>query len=185
MSTAARVTAPSAATASTRPRRCGVAAAEAASGRHRGDRRLRGEFGLDQCGHAGREGDADVRFGKAEEAAVGAHHPKVVRQGQHCPGAEGVADHRGCGGDGQGEHPGQHALHAPDVPLRLVAVGRQPIQIQTIGVELAAARGDQTLRAGADDFIEAGVKLIEKAWRETVFVVAKVKDRRSCLRRSG
>src|SRR5205807_8374001 len=68
----------------------GVVATEAASGRHRGHCRGWGEFGLDQCGHARREGDADVHFGKAEVAAVSAHYPKVVRQRQHCSCAERV-----------------------------------------------------------------------------------------------
>src|SRR6202000_3537383 len=43
-----------------------VIAAEAASGRHRSNRCRWGELGLDQCGHSGGEGDAEVPLGEAE-----------------------------------------------------------------------------------------------------------------------
>jgi hypothetical protein len=41
---------------------------------------------------------------------------------------------------------------------------------------LPPPRGDQALRAGADDRIEVSVNLVEKPRRETVFVGAEVKD---------
>ena len=50
-------------------------------------------------------------------------------------------------------YPGQHALHASDIPMRLLPVRCQPIQIQTIGVELGAAGGNQASGAGADELI--------------------------------
>jgi hypothetical protein len=61
--------------------------------------------------------------------------------------------------------------------MRLLPVRCQPIQIQTIGVELGAAGGNQASGAGVDELIYVCVNLVEKLRRETVFVVAKVEDR--------
>jgi len=89
------------------PDRLGLRPAEPPAGGHGGHRGLRGQFGLDQRRHAGRERDADVDFREAEVAAVYPHHPKVVRQRQHRGRAEAVAaDGRG-GGHRQCQHPGQ------------------------------------------------------------------------------
>ena len=110
-------------------------------------------------------------------AAVSAHHPEVVRQGQHCPGAECVADHSGCGGDGQGEYPGQHALDASDIPLGLLPVGRQPIQIQAVGVELPGRGSHQgAVSLCAVDLIEGGVDLGDPVGVKAVLAIPEVED---------
>ena len=133
---------------------------------------MRSKFGLDQRSHARREWDVDVHLGEAEVAAVGTHHPKIVRQGQHCPGTESVADERCRGGNGQREHAGQESLDPADVPLGLITVGHQPVQIQAVGVELAGRRRHQAVGTARDDLVEPGLDFVEKVWREPVFIVA-------------
>ena len=106
-------------------------------------------------------------------------------QRQHRGRAEAVAADRRGGGHRQRQHPGQQRLHAPDIPLGLVAVGRQPVEVKPVGVELAGRHGDQPCRAQRYRIVEVRVELVEKLWRETVFVVAEVQQGDGVLETEG
>src|ERR1700756_3347753 len=55
-------------------------------------------------------------------------------------------------------------------------MGGEPVQIQSVRIELAARGGDQALRAHGLEFVELSVDGVEKLWREAVFVLAEVDD---------
>src|SRR5690606_35707796 len=69
----------------------GLRAAEPVAGGHGGHRGLGAEFGLDECGHTGGEGNIDIDLGETVVAAVVAHDAVIVGDGQHGAGAERVA----------------------------------------------------------------------------------------------
>lgn len=102
--------------------RDGGRAAIAVAGCHGRDRRLRSDLGLDEAGHPRRERNVDIDLGEAQEPAVGAHHPVVVGDGEHRPGAESMAVDRGHCRQSEGEDASEQGVHAPDVPVGAIAV---------------------------------------------------------------
>src|SRR5690606_25622638 len=113
-------------------------------------------------------------FGEAEIAALGAHHAVVVGDGQHRPGAEGVAVEGGGGRHRQGQHAPEQGVHGFDVFGGAVTVGGEPVQVEAVGVELAGRGGDQGGRAVGDDGVEVGVDLGEQVGGEAVLAGAEV-----------
>jgi hypothetical protein len=99
-----------------------------------------------------------------------------VRQRQHRGRAEGMTADGGGGGYRQRQNPGEQRLHASDVPLGRLAVCGQPVQVEAVGIELAARYRHQPVRTKGDRFVEVCFELIEKLWRETVLVVAKMQQ---------
>jgi hypothetical protein len=72
--------------------------------------------------HARGERDAEVDLGKAEVAAIAAHHGEVVGQRQHRPCRERVALHRGDDRCGKREHAGQQRMHVTQIRFGIVRV---------------------------------------------------------------
>ncbi len=140
-------------------------------------RGLRSQPGLDESGHAGSEGDVDVRLGQAPVPTVGTHDAEVVGEGEHRPGGERVSLQSRHRDDRQRQHPREQLVDGDDVVPVLFGVGEQPVQVEPVGVELAGGCGDQGAGAfGLLHLIERGADRGEPVGVEAVLSVSEVED---------
>ena len=105
-----------------------------------------GELRLNQRRHAVRERDPDVDLGQAEEAPVLPHHPPVAGERQHPAAGEGMTVDRRHGRGREPQEPCVECLktvyHLTD-PVRVLA---HPVEVETVGEELALAGQDHGRR---------------------------------------
>ena len=113
----------------------GVGAAVTPCGGHRVVRGSVWQASLEQGGHAGRERHAEVGFGHAPVAAVGAHHDLVVCGGEHRSRGERVALDGGDGLHAGTEERGEQPVVLVDQRLELILVCPQPLQVQPVRPE--------------------------------------------------
>ena len=78
-----------------------------------------------------------------------------------------------------------HAFAGQPVRDKLVAMGGQPVEIKTVRVELAGRHRHQRMRTKGYRIVDLGVELVEKLWRETVFVVAEMQHGDRVLKTEG
>ena len=132
---------------------------------------------LDESGHAGREGQVDVRFRQAPEAPVGPHDAEVVRQREHRARGEGVPLQGGHGDHRQRQHPRQQFVDGAEIVLALLGVGEQPVQVQAVGVELPGRGGHQGAVALRPlHLIQGAVDLGDPVGVKAVLALPEVKD---------
>ena len=91
---------------------------------------------------------AHVDLGHAEEAPVGAHETVVVTHGDLTAGTEGMPVDRSDADAGQQQGAAEQLEHRGDVVRRARALVREhSVEVETVRVELARARGDESLGA--------------------------------------
>src|SRR5690606_39099997 len=121
-------------------------------------------------------------LGEAEEPAVGAHDPEVVRHCQHGTGTERVTVYGGHRGYRQGEHSCEQPVHVAHITLVLVTVGQHPLEVEAGGVELAGSDGDE--RCGTivfADGVQYGVDGLQPLHGEAVLIVAEFEHEHGLL----
>lgn len=84
---------------------------------------------------------------------------------------------RGHRDDGQRHHPCEQLVDGDDVVLVLFRVGEQPVQVESVGVELPRGGGDQGARPfRLPHLVERGADGGEPVRMEAVLPVPEVED---------
>src|SRR5262245_30581988 len=132
----------------------------------------------EQRRHAGVQEGLHVDLGHAEEAALGAHQPVVMRHDEDGAGAERVAVAGGDGDAREREDAAQDREHLDDVVREVVlALAERPLEVEAVRVEPPRAGRDERLRAIRPlDLVEGAVPRRDRVVTEAVLAVGPGED---------